>query len=119
MVEKRVKDIDSVLRRFVEELNKQIEVDQVVLFGSYGRNDPRDYSDIDVAVVSPDFHGGNEADYLLLGRVARRVHVLLEPIPYTPEDFEKSDLGDFISEIKKSGRIVYKKSPSSLRTPKG
>lgn len=110
MVEKRAKNIDGLLKRFIKALEQHIRVEQVILFGSYGRGNPRDYSDIDVAIVSPDFEGGTEKDCLLLDRIARQIHPLLEAIPYKSEDFKNFESGDFIDEILSTGRMIFKKA---------
>ena len=34
---------------------ERIKISQVILFGSYAKGKQKDYSDIDLAVVSPDF----------------------------------------------------------------
>lgn len=110
MVEKKVKNLDATLAAFIKELQKQIRVEQVILFGSYNRGKPRDYSDIDIAVISPDFEGGTEKDYLLLDRTARKINPLLEAIPYRPKDIKNVEAGDFVDEILKTGRVIYKKA---------
>lgn len=110
MFEKRVKNITKLIELFIQELQKQIQVEEVILFGSYCRQTPRDYSDIDIAVVSPDFEGGTEKDCLLLDRIARRIHPLIEAIPYNSKDFRNFEPGDFIDEILKTGQVIYRQA---------
>ena len=110
MLAKRIDNIDGLLKTFVQELEKHIQVDLVILFGSYGRGKPRDFSDIDIAIISPDFEGGTEKDCLLLDRIARRVHPLIEAIPYNSQDFKNFEPGDFVDQILKTGRVVFKKA---------
>lgn len=110
MFEKRVGDLDSLLKNYIQELQKSIRVEQVILFGSYGRGSPHDYSDIDIAVISPDFEGGTEKDCLLLDRVARKIHPLLEAMPYRPNDLKDFEPGDFLDEVLQTGRVVYKRA---------
>ena len=110
MFEKRVKNINELIETFVRELQKQIRIDAVILFGSYCHQTPHDYSDIDIAVISPDFEGGTEKDCLLLDRIARRIHPLIEAIPYNSKDFKNFEPGDFIDEILKTGHVVYRKA---------
>lgn len=110
MVEKRVQNINRTLSLFIGELSKEIRVDRVILFGSYSRGNPKDFSDIDIAVVSPDFEGGTEKDYRILDRAARKINVLIEALPYRPEDFKNFEKGDFIDEIINTGKIIYDKA---------
>lgn len=110
MLEKRVKNLDSVLKLYIGELEKHIRVEKVFLYGSYARNAEHDFSDIDLAVISPDFEGGTEKDYLILGRVALKVNALIEAKPYRPEDIEAASSLEFLSEIVSTGRLVYDKA---------
>jgi uncharacterized protein len=107
MVQEFYPDVDAVVAAFVAELVKRIRVQRVVLFGSYAEGRPRPWSDIDLAVVSPDFHGGTEEDHLLLAEVARQITPQIEAIPYMPEDFESCDPRSFESVILKHGRVVF------------
>lgn len=107
MVEKRVKNIRKTLERFRQRLQEKIRVHQIILFGSYARGTPRDYSDIDVAVISPDFRGGGKADYLLLGRAAREVTPLIEAFAYTPTDLQRRQPGDFLDHIVTTGKMIF------------
>lgn len=107
MLEKRVKKLSMVLNNYRKSLEKKIEVRKMILFGSYARGNPRDYSDVDLAVVSPDFQGGTEEDYLLLARAAREITPLIEAFPYTPRDLKNRKRGDFLDEILKNGKVIY------------
>lgn len=106
MFQKKVKNIEAIILKYVAELEKEISVDTVILFGSYAHGTARDYSDIDVLIVSPDFEGGGERDFALLDRVARKVNPLIEAIPYRPEDFENFEKGDFIHAVRKTGKVI-------------
>lgn len=108
MVEKRVKNLRKVLIQYRKKLSEKIRVNQMILFGSYARGTPRDYSDVDLAVVSPDFKGDPIEDFLLLARVAREVTPLIEALPYTTAEFKKRERGGFLDEIVRTGKIVYR-----------
>jgi len=110
MVQEFYTDVESVVSRFIEELERHIRVERVILFGSYARGTPRSWSDIDLAVVSPDFHGGTEADHLLLAEAARKVTSQIEAIPYLPEDFDHCDSRSFEADIKRNGRLIFDKA---------
>lgn len=110
MVKKRVKNLKKLLNLYIKVLQKSIPVDMVILYGSYARGQPRDWSDIDLIVVSSLFNGGTIDDYLLLSRAARKVTPQIEAIPYKPSDIRGRVKGGFIDEIMKSGKIIYKAS---------
>ncbi len=109
MVEKRIKNLSAVLNQYRKKLEKKIRIRKIILFGSYAKGTPRDYSDLDLAVISPDFRGGTQKDYLLLSRVAREVTPIIEAFPYTPQDLKQYQRGDFLDEIIRTGKIVYSK----------
>jgi predicted nucleotidyltransferase len=107
MVQDIYPDVNDVVARFVEELKMSIRVERVILFGSYARGNPRPWSDIDLAVISPDFHGGTEEDHLLLARVARRITPQIEALPYLPDNFVDCDSRTFEASILLNGKVLY------------
>ncbi len=58
-------------------------------------------------MISKDFKDKKEKDCLLLDRAAREVTPLIEAFPYTPKDLKECKPGDFLSEILRTGKIVY------------
>lgn len=108
MVGKRIKNLNKILKDYVNLLKKQIRLEMVILYGSYARGTPRDWSDIDIVIVSSSFKGGTKEDYLLLGRIARKITPQIEAIPFRPEDFSNHEEGDFIDEVLTTGKIIYK-----------
>ncbi|OGQ22103.1 MAG: hypothetical protein A3I05_00570 [Deltaproteobacteria bacterium RIFCSPLOWO2_02_FULL_44_10] len=109
MVQEIYQNVEEVLESFIQELKKHIRVERVILFGSYSRNTPRSWSDIDIVVISPDFHGGTEEDHLLLAKIARKITPQIEALPYLPEDLEKSDPQSFEAAILRDGKVLYPK----------
>ena len=109
MVQEIYRNVEEIVDRFVKALQKHIHVERVILFGSYSRGTPRPWSDIDLAVISPDFHGGTEEDHLLLAKVARNITPQIEAFPYLPEDFQETDPRSFEAVIVQDGKILYPK----------
>jgi predicted nucleotidyltransferase len=107
MVQEFYDDVDGVVAAFVSALLERVRVERVILFGSYAEGRPRPWSDIDLAVISPDFHGGTEADHMLLAEIARRVTPQIEAIPYMPGDLEACDPRSFEAVIVRRGRVVF------------
>lgn len=46
-------ELKEITNSFMEAVRKEIPVQEVILFGSYAKGNPREYSDIDLAVISP------------------------------------------------------------------
>lgn len=110
MFAKKVKDVKKLVNLYIAELSKNIKVEKVILFGSYGRKTERDYSDIDILIVSDNFDGGSKRDYRILDSAARRINPLIEAIPCTKKDFNNYEKGDFIHAIRKTGKMIFDKA---------
>lgn len=82
-------EVADEIRRFVENLKKDYEIERVIFFGSRTRKDYLEGSDFDVIVVSKDFGGVFFTD-----RISRMYRYWKSPKPlevlcYTPEEFER------------------------------
>jgi predicted nucleotidyltransferase len=86
-------------------LRDHIKLDKVILYGSFVKGHPHVDSDIDVAVVSPDFTGDRLEDQLLLMRFRRQIDLRIEPIPFLPQDFIATD--PLVREIMDTGHVIY------------
>ncbi len=47
----------EIIRGFIAELRREIPIKEIILFGSYAHGNPKEYSDIDLAVISDWFEG--------------------------------------------------------------
>lgn len=95
------------IRKYVDELKKEISIDRVILFGSYARGNPKSYSDIDLAIFSKDFKDKDEIrnmQYLFQKTVS--VDTSIEPHPFHPRDLRSPIRGTAIYEILKTGKRV-------------
>lgn len=89
-------EIDTVvlseIREFARRLkNMPLRVEGVYLFGSYAKSCQHQWSDIDVAVVSPDFSYDRFEERIQLMRIPSRIDDRIEPVPFRPEAFSESD----------------------------
>jgi predicted nucleotidyltransferase len=81
---------------------QQIHVRKVVLFGSYAKGNPREFSDIDLAVWADEFAGNSLADtdkYL----PALRGHTGISVRPY--KTGESPDDDPFLEEVLNTGLV--------------
>ena len=100
---------DEVIRRAIEYLLRKIRVDQAVLFGSHARGGADEWSDVDLAVISPDFARMRHNKIMdLLVEVALTVDPSVEIRAYTPKDFKEARPTNFLGHILAEGRVVYK-----------
>ena len=92
----------EVVERFLSSIkNANINIERAILFGSYVKGNAWKWSDIDVALVSPDFSGIRFNDSKMLIPFILKSDTRIEPHPFKPEDFTEGN--DFVREIIKSG----------------
>jgi len=83
-----------------------VGVSRLILYGSYGKGNWREDSDIDLVVVSPDFEGKSHWERSeMLGRAVYEVWQPIEAVAMTPEEWRegKSTIVEFAQE----GELVY------------
>ena len=87
MVEREI--IEEKVRKFVKELKREkIRVTKVILYGSRVSGKAHEYSDIDVAIVSPDFGKDRYEEGARLFEIACEVDPRIEPVPISVESYE-------------------------------
>lgn len=93
----------KVIRTFLDSIRQDLPIERAYLFGSYATGRNRDYSDIDLAIVTPALNSKNS---LQVGQEifhrAMLYNVDLEPICFSPEEFEKEEL-PIVLDIKRVG----------------
>ena len=100
----KTENVVSNVNRFVNELGKRIKVHAAYIYGSHSRGNATDWSDIDVAVISPDFSDDLFEERLKLMKMAANIDDRIEPHPFRVEDFESSN--PLASEIQKHGILI-------------
>jgi len=96
--------VEKAIKALVAAVSQDYRITQVILFGSYAHGAPTDRSDIDVALVSPDFSGKAEMEILqYLSRKAMKIDTSLEVVAFTPEELQSPDPRSFSYQIKAHG----------------
>lgn len=99
--------IEKIVRAYAKEVGKDYHLAEVIVFGSYASGTAREESDIDVAVVSPDFRGKREMDILeFLSRKTINIDTSLEVLAFTPEELESPDPRSLPYLIKTKGMRI-------------
>jgi uncharacterized protein len=101
-------ELESAIRNFVALLESGIRVERVILYGSYARNTAYDGSDIDVAVISPDFEEMpiNRRQEIIADLTHSRDR-RISPLGYSSSQYKQPGPHSFIGEIIRTGRVVY------------
>lgn len=97
-------EIIGKLREFhraIEE--KGIRVTKIVLYGSHAIGKFHKDSDIDVAIVSPDFGRDRFEEGVKLLEIAYKIDPRIEPVPVSLESYKKDTWVPLIYEIREKG----------------
>ncbi|MGB9592046.1 MAG: nucleotidyltransferase domain-containing protein [Candidatus Kryptoniota bacterium] len=98
------REIIKKVREFVKELKRQkIKVVKVIIYGSRISGKAHEYSDIDVAIVSPDFGKDSYREGARLFEIASKIDPRIEPVPISIKSYENDTWIPLIYEIRKNG----------------
>jgi predicted nucleotidyltransferase len=94
-------DIKAIISGFVALVSPEFPLRSIYLFGSYAGGNPREYSDIDLALVSDAFEGDRFSDRQKLNRFILKTSSDIEVHPFKTEDFTEDN--PFVKEIIETG----------------
>jgi hypothetical protein len=102
-------DIEPIFKKYAEVLNREIDVEKIILVGSYTNGDATEWSDIEFAVISKDF---NRMPYIerlrVLSDATLGVNHWLVPFGgNTPDEYEHPEKTLHMRWIKSTGKVVY------------
>ena len=98
-------EIINDVKKFIAQLKKAMNIESAYLFGSYVKGTDREYSDIDVAIVSDSFEGFVLADIEKIINSTDNINRMIEPHPFRSEDFTEDN--PFVNEIIKTGVKIH------------
>lgn len=88
-------------KEFIDKLNSSgININHAFLYGSFLRDEQREHSDIDLAIISENFSGISVLDIPLIAKVLKDYY-LIHPKTYSLEDWTNGE--PFLDEIVKAG----------------
>ncbi|HWQ75237.1 MAG TPA: nucleotidyltransferase domain-containing protein [Syntrophomonas sp.] len=95
-------EIIEIVRRYAVVVDQHLKPQKVILYGSYAKDNWREDSDIDVAIVVDRVRGDFLENAALLYKLRRNIDDRIEPI-LIEADNDKSGL---FAEIQKHGQII-------------
>lgn len=98
------------INEYIKTLEKHIKVSKVVLYGSWVNGNPDEYSDIDLAIFSPDFGKHKLKELQLLSKLTWNIDESIEAIPYSTDQLNNNDPTNLANNIIKNGEIIYDKT---------
>ncbi len=104
MVEAEIRRALIKFSRAVEE--KGVRVQKVILYGSRARERWHEFSDIDVAIVSPDFGRDRFEEGVKLFQIASEIDPRIEPVPVSLKAYQQDTWVPLIHEIREKGTEV-------------
>ena len=99
-IEKKIKDLYKLI-------SDKIKIDGIYLFGSYAKGNPTSDSDVDIAVLSPEFEGirfydrGRISKIIIYETFPELEFADFEIHPYKTDEFTEDD--PFVAEILRTG----------------
>ena len=101
-------ELSEAINDFIQSLEKGIRVEAVILYGSYANGAPHEWSDIDMAVISPDFEGKSRPErQRMISKLTFECVSRVEPIGYPSSEYQNPGRHSFLGEIMRTGRVVY------------
>jgi len=97
-------ELKEIIDKFVSLLSgKGIRVEKVILYGSFVSGNTHEGSDIDLAVVSPDFGQDRYEEGKMLFQIAWRVDPRIEPVPISSESYQNDTWLPLIHAVREKG----------------
>jgi len=102
-----LKDKPKVLIKKYHKILKKagFSVEKIILFGSWAKGTPKEWSDLDLCIVSKQFGKDPVEEMMTLGKLTLQIDSMIEPHPYTPHDLT-DPYDPLATEIRKTG-IVF------------
>ena len=104
-----ISEIKKIINNLAQTLiANRIAVEKIILYGSYAKGTPRAHSDIDLAIISPNFNGKKIFEIqATLARLLAQYLSAAEMVGYSSDEFRSASPDTFIGEIKRTGRVLY------------
>lgn len=96
------------IRKSLHPVFKKYSIIKAILFGSFAKDDTSTHSDIDlVLITNTTKRFFKRYDGILEELNAAIEKISVEPLIYTPDEFEKMKNNPFISKINNEGILLY------------
>ena len=105
---------DALLARMVQAIVDEVDPEQIILFGSRGRGDAREHSDIDLIVVEAEPFGPARSRHRELVKLYHAVagfHVPADLLVYSHDDVDywRDSLNHVLARALREGKVLYER----------
>lgn len=98
--------LDETIKSYRDVLKTAgIPVERLILFGSRAKGQAKEWSDIDLCVVSPQFGRNSFEEMVELKKLADKVEPMIEPHPLHPDELNNR-YDPLVAEVLAHGKIV-------------
>ena len=106
---------DAIIGQMVRAIVDEVDPEQVILFGSRGRGDFTESSDVDLIVVEAEpfgFGRSRHRELLKLRRVVRPFRAAVDVLVYSCEDvaYWRDSLNYVLARALREGQVLYERS---------
>jgi predicted nucleotidyltransferase len=113
MVASSVQMTDEQILKIAQDFGRRLQLVfdsvEIRLFGSYYRHSANPQSDLDFAIISRDFAGMEPYTAMkILNRMKLEVATIIEPIPMTPAELKKPEVGTIAYSVAQGNRVLFK-----------
>ena len=96
-------EIINIVKEFVFIVKEKYDCIEIILFGSYAKDNSHIDSDIDIAVILKDYDNIINIQLELM-KLRRKIDSRIEPHPFKEKDFNENN--PLVNEIKKYGERI-------------
>ena len=102
------KYVEVIVSKYIQALrNRNIRVEKAILFGSCAKGTAGEESDIDIAIISPDFGRDYFEEAIMLKEISEDIDLDISPRPYSLDEYTNVIQGQFLyDEIISKGKPV-------------
>ena len=105
---------DTLIGEIVQAIVNEVDPERVILFGSRGRGDERQDSDVDLVVVEAEPFGPNRSRHKEMVRLYHAVAgfpVAADVLVYSRDDidFWRDSLNHVLARALREGRVLYER----------
>ncbi|MFH1194455.1 MAG: nucleotidyltransferase domain-containing protein [bacterium] len=96
-------EVVEKINAFKNLLIQRFAISKIILFGSFIKNTAHEFSDIDVAVICTGLNDDYISSQAAIYKLRRDIDYRIEPHLFIGEE----DPSGFLSEILKTGKVIY------------
>lgn len=102
------KHVEVIVDKYIKALkSRNVRVEKAILFGSYAKGSAGKDSDIDIAIISPDFGQDYVEEAVMLKEISEEIDLDISPRPYSLEEYKNIKQGQFLyDEIVSKGKPI-------------